>query len=73
VCLGATAAHAVAGNHVKVLKDRGRVMETELCAQTIVTVHPSSLLRAPDEAARATAHALFLNDLRVIARLIHDR
>ena len=55
---------------VKVLRDRGQVMPSEFCAQTIVTVHPSSLLRAPDEAARAAAYALFLADLRLIAEVM---
>jgi DNA polymerase len=71
VALGATAAGAILGPDVRVLRDRGKVMESELCAQTVVTVHPSSLLRAPDEEARAAAYELFLNDLRKIAALIH--
>jgi DNA polymerase len=48
-------------------------MKSEYCDETIVTVHPSSLLRAPDEAAREAAYALFLKDLRKIATLIHQR
>ena len=73
VCLGSTAAHSVIGPEIRVLKDRGRTMETEFCPCTVVTVHPSSLLRAADEAARAAAYALFLDDLRLIARLIGER
>ena len=70
VAFGATAAGTLLGSKVKVLRDRGHVMPSAFCPQTIVTVHPSSLLRAPDEAARAAAYDLFLADLRIIARLI---
>ncbi len=72
VALGATATGALLGSKVKVLRDRGTVVPSEFCAQTIVTVHPSSLLRAPNEAARAEAYSLFLADLRIIARLIRE-
>jgi DNA polymerase len=70
VCLGSTAAQAILGPEVRVLRDRGKFMESALCAKTFVTVHPSSLLRAPDEEARAQNYALFLNDLRKIARAL---
>ena len=70
VALGATAAGTILGPKIKVLRDRGQILPSEFCAQTIVTVHPSSLLRAPDEAARAAAYALFLADLRLIADVI---
>ncbi len=73
VCLGATAARSVFERVVKVTQERGTVMASEFCAQTVVTVHPSSLLRAPDEAARATAYARFLDDLRLVAGLIDKK
>jgi len=73
VALGATATGALLGPKVKVLRDRGKVMKSEFCEQTIVTVHPSSLLRATDEAAREAAYELFLKDLRKIAALIQHR
>jgi uracil-DNA glycosylase len=38
-----------------------------------VTVHPSSLLRAPDEAARQAAYALFVKDLRAVGALAASR
>lgn len=72
VCLGSTAAASVAGPDIRVLRDRGRVFATELCSQTVVTVHPSSLLRAPDPQARAANYAQFLNDLRSVARLLEQ-
>ena len=70
VALGGTAAHALLGSTIRVLRDRGRIIESDYCAQTIVTVHPSSLLRPPDEKARAESYALFLRDLRFTASLI---
>lgn len=73
VALGGTAAKSLLGPDVRVLRDRGKVIESEFCAQTVVTVHPSSLLRAPDEVARAAAYDAFLNDLRFIASLIGNR
>jgi uracil-DNA glycosylase len=70
VCLGATAAHALVGRHVKVTQDHGRLLESPLAEHVIATVHPSSLLRAPDEAARREAYAAFVADLRAVATLL---
>jgi len=67
VCLGATAARALLGPSVRVTKDRGRPLETELAAVAFATVHPSSILRAPDEQSRRRERALFVDDLRVAA------
>jgi len=65
-CLGATAGRAIFGRPVKVLAERGRLQETEWCARTLITVHPSSLLRMPDEAARHAAFSQFVADLAVL-------
>jgi DNA polymerase len=70
VAFGGTAAQTLLGNSVRVLRDRGQILESEFCAQTIVTVHPSSLLRAPNEEARAEAYALFVRDLCFIEQAI---
>lgn len=70
VLLGGTAAQSVLGPQVRVLRDRGQAMESEFCDQTLVTVHPSSLLRAPDEAAREKGYAEFVADLKKVARLL---
>jgi len=67
VCLGATAAQALIGRHVRVTKDRGRPIESELAACVLVTVHPSSILRAPDDAARREAYVMFVRDLQQVA------
>ena len=70
VCLGATAAQALVGRHVKVTQDRGRPLDSPLAEHVLATVHPSSLLRAPDEAARREAYAGFVADLRAVAALL---
>ena len=72
VALGATAASTLLGSAVRVTKDRGRPMASTLAETVIVTVHPSSILRAPDEAARHEAMELFVRDLKTIARARAD-
>ncbi|MEI9997985.1 MAG: UdgX family uracil-DNA binding protein [Verrucomicrobiota bacterium] len=67
VCLGATAAKAVFGPAARVLRDRGKFLPSPLAPQTLVTVHPSSLLRAPNEEMRARDYVHFVADLRLAA------
>src|SRR3954452_20345310 len=67
VCLGAVAAQALLGSKVRVTKDRGKPLESELAPVVMVTVHPSSILRAPDATAREEAYQAFVADLRVVA------
>lgn len=69
VCLGATAAQALLGKGFRVTKDRGKPIASELAPFVVATVHPSSILRAPDD-ARASERRRFVEDLRVVARLI---
>lgn len=68
VALGATAAAAIAGPGVRVTRDRARPIDSTLAPFVTVTVHPSSILRAPDSEARAAARAQFVADLRAIAK-----
>ena len=70
VCLGATAAQALLGRDVKVTRDRGHPIETDLAPCALVTVHPSSILRAPDDDARRAAYADFVRDLRGVADVL---
>ena len=70
VCLGSTAAQALFGSSFRVTKQRGTVLESELAPRVLATVHPSSLLRQPDEETRAREYALFISDLRVAAKAI---
>ncbi len=64
VCLGATAAQAFFGSSFRVTKERGKVLSSALAPKVIATVHPSSLLRQPDEESREREYALFVTDLR---------
>lgn len=67
VCLGATAGQALLGPSVRVGSDRGRPFESDLAELVTLTVHPSSILRAPDERARNDAFDEFEEDLRQVA------
>jgi uracil-DNA glycosylase family protein len=64
VCMGATAAQAVFGPTFRVTRDRGKVLEANIAARVLATVHPSSLLRQPDEESREREYKLFVADLR---------
>jgi uracil-DNA glycosylase family protein len=68
VCLGATAAQSLLGRGFSVMKERGRFIDSDLAPLVTATVHPSSVLRAPDDAARADAMRAFVADLRKVAR-----
>jgi len=64
VCLGATAAHALLGPSVRIGRDRGRPLESELAPLTTVTAHPASILRIPEDRERRRARAELATDLR---------
>jgi DNA polymerase len=70
VALGATAAQTLLGRAFRVTKGRGVVVESELHPRVVATVHPSSILRAPDADARRAAMESFVEDLRVVAKLL---
>jgi DNA polymerase len=65
VCLGSTAATTIFGSGARVLRDRGQVRESKFAARTVITFHPSALLRAPDAATQAKQYAQFVSDLQV--------
>ncbi len=67
VCLGATAAQAILGKSFRVTKQRGELLRSPEGYAVIATVHPSSILRAPDEDARREEMRLFVDDLRKVA------
>jgi DNA polymerase len=71
VCLGATAAQALLGKEFRVSKQRGELIESSLAPKVMATVHPSSILRAPDEKARLAEMKLFILDLKKVAKVIH--
>jgi DNA polymerase len=73
ICLGATAASAIFGSGIRVLQDRGKLRESRYSTKTLITFHPSALLRAPDEATRAEQYRLFVEDLSLAARASSGR
>jgi uracil-DNA glycosylase len=73
VCLGATAAQALLGKDFRVSRQRGQILESPLADKVIATVHPSSILRAPDEATRHTEMTRFIEDLKAVAKVINER
>jgi DNA polymerase len=70
VCLGATAAQALLGKAFRVTKQRGVFVPSNLAPYVLATVHPSALLRAPDEETRREEYARFVADLEVVARVL---
>ena len=70
VCLGSTAAQALLGRTFRVTVHRGQWVPSPLAPHVLATVHPSSILRAPDEAARAEAMEAFIRDLRPVSLLL---
>jgi len=72
VCLGATAAQALLGSQVRIGRDRGRPMESDLAELVTITTHPSAILRAEDE-DREEAMALFVADLGNVASWLQSR
>ena len=70
VCLGATAAQALLGRAFRVTQQRGELIPSPLAPRVMATVHPSSLLRAPDDETRAREMKRFIADLRHVARLM---
>jgi DNA polymerase len=73
VCLGATAAQALLGRQFKVTAHRGELIPSPLAPLVLATVHPSSILRAPDDRARHDEMARFTEDLRKVARALKRR
>ncbi len=64
VLMGATAAQSLLGPSFRVTRHRGELIPTPLGIPAVATAHPSSILRAPDDAAREEAMAAFSADLR---------
>jgi uracil-DNA glycosylase family protein len=70
VCLGATAAQALLGKTFRVTKSRGRKLAAPFADAVFATVHPSSILRAPDPDSREEARRAFVADLRRVAKFL---
>jgi DNA polymerase len=70
VLMGATAARTVLGRAVTIGRERSRPFPLSATETGFVTVHPSFLLRVPDEETRAREYRAFVEDLRAAARLV---
>lgn len=72
VCLGATAAQALLGRTFRVTKQRGEVFPQPGGHVITATVHPSSILRAPDPTTRQAEMAAFVEDLRTAGKHLEE-
>jgi DNA polymerase len=72
VCLGATAAQAIFGPSFRVTRERGKVLSSKVAPRVFATVHPSSLLRQPDEESRQREYKRFVSDLRAALKAAGD-
>jgi DNA polymerase len=72
VCLGASAAQAVHGPQFKLMQQRGQILPSPIAERVVATIHPSSVLRAPDSEGRETALAMLVADLKVVARALRS-
>ena len=73
VALGATAAQTLLGPSFRLTQHRGEFVESEWPARVTATIHPSAILRAPDERSRREAMAKFITDLKVVAKALKGR
>jgi len=70
VCLGATAAQALLGRDFRVTEKRGQLLPFDTVQNVLATVHPSSILRAPDDESRHREFLRLVEDLRVVATVL---
>lgn len=73
VCLGATAAQALLGKKFRVTQQRGQMIPSTLAPFVTATVHPSSILRAPDEESRHREMELFVADLKRVEAVLRRK
>ena len=73
VCLGSTAGQTIFGPSFRVTRERGKVLSSKLSPKVVATVHPSALLRQPDEMSRDREYARFVVDLRVALKAAGER
>src|SRR6516164_4349516 len=72
VAMGATAAQAIFGSGFRVTRERGKVLSSKLAPRVLATVHPSSLLRQPDEESREREYKHFVSDLRAALKAAEE-
>jgi len=70
ICLGAVAARALLGDTFRVTRQRGEFLPSPLAPWIMATIHPSAILRIPDEEAREAGFLHFVDDLKQVAKKI---
>jgi uracil-DNA glycosylase len=70
VCLGATAAQSLLGRDFRVTQHRGELLDSDLAEHVTATIHPSAILRQQDDESRNAEFTAFVEDLRVVARVL---
>jgi DNA polymerase len=70
VCLGAVAARTLLGETFRVTRQRGEFISSSLAPWILATIHPSAILRIPDDQARDAAFHHFTDDLKKVATKI---
>lgn len=73
VLLGATAAQGIMGSQFRVTQQRGQWVQSNIAPLVLATVHPSSILRAPDDDSRHEEMRKFIADLKKIATQLQQR
>ena len=73
VCLGATAAQALLGPKFRVTRQRGEWISARWAPRVMATIHPSAILRAPDDEARQAELERFVADLRLLREVVRHR
>src|SRR5207253_7689907 len=73
VLLGATAGQAIFGPSFRVTRERGKLLSSKFAPRVVATVHPSSLLRQPDEESREREYKNFVSDLRVALKAAAEK
>src|SRR5437660_2836800 len=71
VVLGSTAGQAIFGPSFRVTRERGKVLSSKFAPKVVATVHPSSLLRQPDEEWHHREYQNFVSDLHVAVKASH--
>jgi DNA polymerase len=70
VCLGATAAQSLLGRQFRVTLQRGKFVPSPLAKFVMATIHPSAILRAPDDETRRLEMSRFIKDLQTAAKVL---
>jgi len=70
VAMGATAAQTLLGSTFRLTKHRGEILSNDLVDRIVTTVHPSSILRAPDDETRRRELANLVEDLETVAHAL---